>query len=100
MVTTNPVCRIGNTLNISLGTNPSTGYGWEFGQEPNPDILYLESNYVVENPPPGMVGVPGTEYWKYTAVGAGTTVILLEYLRSWETEPPLKIFRVQIIVTE
>ena len=87
---------------LSLETNPSTGYGWEFVQEPEPSILRLVDHYLAyENPvDPGLVGAPMMEYWIYHAMTAGRTSIRLEYARSWEMVPPIKTFGVTIVVTD
>jgi inhibitor of cysteine peptidase len=91
----------GTILELSLDTNPSTGYGWQFVQEPDPDILRLEDHYLTFKDPtePPKPGDPEIEYWIYRAVGEGWTTISLEYLRPWETVPPIKTFRVTIVVT-
>jgi predicted secreted protein len=83
-------------LELSLITNPSTGYTWRYMQYPSPNILNEIKHYLVaqgKNP-----GSPSIEYWLYNPVSSGVTSINLQYSRSWSKEPPLKTFQVNIMV--
>ncbi len=93
--------KTGNVMQLSLKTNPSTGYGWQFTSQPSSAVLTLSNHYLAyENQSQaGMPGAPMIEYWIYQAAGAGSTSIELKYCRSWETVPPLKTFKVNITVS-
>jgi inhibitor of cysteine peptidase len=83
-------------LELSLITNPSTGYTWQYLQYPSPKILTEIKHYLVpqgRNP-----GSPSMEYWLYNPVNLGVTVISLQYSRSWSNVPPLKIYQINIMV--
>ncbi|HBE79583.1 MAG TPA: hypothetical protein DDW65_17675 [Firmicutes bacterium] len=85
------------TLELSLPTNPSTGYTWQYVQKPNPDILKEARHFLVaqgKNP-----GSPSVEYWIYHPVGIGATPIVLQYSRSWSKEPPVNTFQVNITIS-
>lgn len=84
------------SLELSLMTNPSTGYTWQYVQNPSPDILKETRHFLLaqgKNP-----GSPSIEYWIYSPMGAGATSIVLKYSRSWSKEPPLKTFQIDIVV--
>lgn len=85
------------TLELSLTTNPTTGYTWQYVQQPNHEILQETRHFL--SPQGKNPGSPSLEYWQYSPVGVGATSIVLEYKRSWSKEPPLKIFNVNIIVS-
>jgi predicted secreted protein len=88
---------MGQSLELTLAANPSTGYTWQAVQKPNPDILRETRHYLLpqgKNP-----GSPALEYWVYSPVGAGATSIVLEYNRSWTKAPPVLTFQVNILVS-
>ena len=93
-----PIQLTKNTLlELSLQTNPSTGYTWQYIQKPNPEVIREMRHFLLpqgKNP-----GSPSLEYWQYSPVGVGMTQIGLEYKRSWSKEPPLKTFTVNIIIS-
>ena len=67
---------------LTLDSNVTTGYKWNLATEPNAQIVNLIlSSYNARQNTGGMVGVGGTETWKFQAIGAGTTTLKLAYLR-------------------
>lgn len=86
----------GQELQLSLLTNPSTGYTWEFVSPPAATIFTLIAHYL--KPLGNLPGSPSMEYWVFNTVGKGSTSINLKYWRSWEANP-LKTFSVKIIVS-
>jgi inhibitor of cysteine peptidase len=74
----------GQVLQLSLSTNPSTGYNWQFVKEPRGKALKFITSYP-ETPTSALVGAPVMEHSFFYAVKAGETAIDLEYVRSWET---------------
>jgi inhibitor of cysteine peptidase len=85
------------SLELSLTTNPSTGYTWQYVQKANPGVLRETRHFL--SPQNKKPGAPSLEYWIYIPVNAGTTSIVLQYSRSWSKEPPLKTFQVNIVVS-
>ena len=83
---------------IVLESNATTGYSWRLGALPNPAIVKLRGS-TYEAPQPDLVGAPGKERWQFQAMGRGDTSITLEYVRSWEEQPPAQTLTFQVTVT-
>ena len=77
----------GETFDIVLSSNPSTGYHWEVIPELDETIVQLAAqNYLAEEPV--MPGSGGVDVWTFRAVNAGDTTIVLGYYPPGdETEP-------------
>lgn len=91
----------GQTINITLDSNITTGYKWNLVTEPDVQVLkLLSSDYVapgVGNPP--LVGAGGKEVWKFQTTGRGTTSLKLAYFRPFEKNtPPAKEFSATVVV--
>lgn len=73
----------GGEFVISLDSNPTTGYSWDFSRPPDPGVVeLLDASYL----PSGerRVGAGGRQVWTFRATGPGEAVIELAYFRSWE----------------
>jgi len=91
----------GQHVDVTLESNPSTGYSWQVAQSPDSKMVELVSNHFVEPSDGDMVGAPGEEVWQFKAVGAGTTTMVLEYAQAWDTEtPPEKRYTLTFNVTQ
>ncbi len=91
----------GQTINITLDSNITTGYKWNLVTEPNAQVLkLLASEYVApaaSNPP--LVGAGGKEVWEFQTTGRGTTALKLAYFRPFEKNtPPAKEFSATVVV--
>jgi predicted secreted protein len=95
----------GQTLNVTLEANPSTGYSWEV-VELNNNILrqigepeYQQiSNFTSEQP---IVGVPEMQIFRFEVVNTGQTTLKLAYRRPWEKDiAPLNNFSINLVVQE
>jgi len=80
---------VGGELTVTLGSNPTTGFGWsEFAEISDETIVQQISHMYVgkgyETPPPP--GTSGEEVWIFKALQRGTTTIYLEYSRPWVEE--------------
>jgi inhibitor of cysteine peptidase len=72
---------------VILGSNPTTGFSW-------PDIAQISDSGVLKQTehqfiPPGqtgVVGASGKDTWSFKAIKNGTTTILMDYVRPWESE--------------
>nr|QNO49390.1 hypothetical protein ICHGDBFH_00045 [Methanosarcinales archaeon ANME-2c ERB4] len=75
------------TFNISLTSNPSTGYEWEI-QECNYSVLELADSHYgspeYSSPPPP--GTAGWQNWTFRGLKDGKTTLRLVYWRPWEGE--------------
>ena len=86
-----------DTLTVKLGSNPSTGFGWEDAVIGNGVIIQQTSrNFIAATS--GLAGAPGTDVWVFTAKSAGTTTISIQYDRSWETLPPTYTLTINVTV--
>ena len=54
----------------------------------------------MDDAPPDMSGVGGTEIFRFRAIGAGTTTIRLEYVRSWEPDDSADTYTQEVTVIE
>jgi inhibitor of cysteine peptidase len=81
---------------IALGSNPTTGYGWQASyDETMLELVGGQSTY--KEAESGLVGAGGIEYFHFKALKAGRTAIALVYKRSWEEEAiAQKVFAVHI----
>lgn len=87
----------GETFDIVLPSNPSTGYHWNIIPELDENTLqFVGQNYKAEQPV--MPGSGGVEVWTFRAVSAGDTTIALGYYPpDNETDPEETItFSVQV----
>ena len=83
----------GQSFVIALSSNPTTGYSWQLGQPPDPNIAQFVTSQYVAGSNVGsngqiLAGAGGTECWTFQATGAGQTSIVLNYLRPFEHGVP------------
>ena len=94
--------QVGQTLVVTLASNPSTGYSWAISTVPDAAVITQdgEITYAASNPDVVMPGSGGTETARFTAVAAGTTTVVLDYRRPWETDvPPVETVTLVVTVT-
>ena len=89
--------RIGDTLEISLAGNATTGYLWEVTKLDEKIIKQAgEADYKPES---NLAGAPGMATIRFSAVAAGNTTVELAYRRPWEKDkPPEKLFQLKVNV--
>lgn len=92
--------KVNEKFNITLESNPSTGYQWfpDF----NPRFLKIMGiNYYSQEDlnESGIVGGPGTQEFIFKALKAGKTDITMKYVRSWENclPPEEIIYHINIV---
>ncbi|MFC2069025.1 protease inhibitor I42 family protein [Chloroflexota bacterium] len=79
--------QIGETFEVKLCSNPTTGFQWsEIVPISNATILKQEDHKFIgaENEPPPPPGTSGQEIWTFKALKQGSSDIYLEYGRPWE----------------
>lgn len=77
---------VGQPLNLTLPSNPSTGYRWLL-QNPANSVLTALSPEVYSNPEAaGLVGSAGRSLWRFKATQAGSGHLLLVYQQPWAPE--------------
>jgi inhibitor of cysteine peptidase len=93
--------KTGETLMISLDSNPSTGYSWEI-QETDETLLKLKGDPEFVQPPDNgtpIVGAGGTQVFRFEALKAGTTTLTLVYHRPWEKDvAPIDTYSLTVAV--
>ena len=75
----------GETFEIRLAANPSTGFAWELGAPLDGSIVRSIAN-AYEPKVGDRVGAGGISVWKFEGVAAGRATIVLVYRRPWEPE--------------
>ena len=69
----------GETCEISLKANATTGYQWDCKASPE-GIVKVEGEYVPDENKQGFVGVGGTQKYTVTAKKAGEVTLTFDYL--------------------
>lgn len=87
----------GQLLELSLASNPSTGFSWQYFPEPDNSIL-KETGHEYRGQS-NLPGAGGREYWTFQAAGTGSATLSLAYMRPWESRMPEKIFKLDIRVS-
>jgi inhibitor of cysteine peptidase len=84
-------------FDISLPSNPSTGYQWMVREISDESIVkYINSTFVSSGNQ--MPGSGGTEVLTFWAEKEGTATITLQYLRSWEPDQPAETRTIMVTV--
>ena len=78
--------RIGDSLELRLPSNPSTGYMW-YLQAKSTTLLKLTHQSQTEPTKPG-VGRPVFQVFQFEPKRPGQGVLLMHYVRSWEPPAP------------
>jgi inhibitor of cysteine peptidase len=85
----------GDEFVVALPANPSTGYAWTVGE--NPDVAFVSSRQVSGGTEPGS---PGTQQLTFRGSHAGASTLALAYARSFEAGvPPAKTAKFAVTVT-
>ncbi len=87
----------GQTLNLMLDSNPTTGYRWTAFYDEEM-LALVGKDYQTDNPSGDLVGAGGHDFWRFKALKAGTTEIRMTYARPWESVQPLKTFTLKLTV--
>jgi inhibitor of cysteine peptidase len=89
--------RVGQELELSLESNPTTGYIWQLTDLEGGVLVQLgEVEYSSGSE---LVGGGGVETFRFAAEKPGSATLRLEYLRPWEEGiAPEKVFSVEVVV--
>jgi uncharacterized repeat protein (TIGR02543 family) len=92
--------KTGETAEITLAGNPTTGYLWTLTMPGNPAIaLVKDLGYTQDPAPEGMVGVGGIFRFEIKGLLQGKTTLVFEYRRPWEKNvAPIKTMTVDVTV--
>ncbi|MDD1678836.1 MAG: protease inhibitor I42 family protein [Methanomicrobiales archaeon] len=86
---------IGDELRITLGENPSTGYGWNYTV---PEAFSVTMDRYTAPEGSGMVGQSGSHTWLLKAEQKGTYEITWMYKRSWESTASDRPFTIKVVI--
>lgn len=104
-VHTNPADTIrlmaGEQFKISLESNPSTGYWWQFTSEIDTLVIeFVEREYIPDPNPDNLVGKGGHDQWRFKGVKKGATSVSLHYLQPWDSTSVVRTVEFNIEVKE
>lgn len=74
---------VGDTLQVSLGSNASTGFQWAPDMTISNDRVLAQTGHEAVAGS-GAPGAAGSEVWALQAIGLGTTTVSTTYSRPWE----------------
>lgn len=87
---------VGETLDVRLPENATTGYRWTVGQCDG-DVLRLDESSA--SYPSAEAGSAGVAQFAFRAMQPGVTELVLEERRSWEVgRPAARSFTVRVLV--
>ena len=72
----------GQTLEVVLDENPSTGYVWALSQAPT--LFKAEEIYKPTEQQPAVLGAGGQKIYRFTALEAGSEELHIQHKRAWE----------------
>ncbi len=75
--------RVGEVFQITLHSNPTTGYRWRLGEDGAEGMVKLIGSEFVA-PDTQRLGAGGLEVWTFRGVKPGKTILPFEYARPWE----------------
>lgn len=92
--------RVGQSFQVTLRSNPTTGYQWKLAEKPDSKVVVCDGNRYEAPPVSNRVGVGGREVWAFKAAGEGTANIRMDYVRPWETNvPPVLTTNIAVVVS-
>jgi uncharacterized protein YggE/predicted secreted protein len=88
---------INERFNVTLASNPSTGYHWQVSGIDETAARLVDDEYL--EPDSSLVGAPGRQVLTFEALKEGETTIELEYVRPWEPDNPASTYVIDLIVS-
>ena len=74
----------GESIKVTLGSNPTTGFQWEQPVISDEAVIEQEGQSEFVPPQEQIPGAGGKEIWTFKALKAGNTTVSMEYSRPWE----------------
>lgn len=94
--------RPAEALEISIASNPTTGYTWDIADFEGSEVLAVagEPRYMSDpQKDPGIVGSGGSQIFSFKALKKGEAKLVFEYTRPWEKNTaPARKYTVRVIV--
>jgi inhibitor of cysteine peptidase len=88
---------VGDTLELHLPENPTTGYLWVTTTIDNALLAEMAHDFIP--PTTDAYGAGGMRILRYRALSRGHSPLELALRREWEPENPIDHFRLDVIVT-
>lgn len=82
-ISRNATLAVGDFLQISLGSNPSTGFGWAAELLISDPKVVAQTGHEVIAPKQSQPGAAGNEVWMLQATAPGNTTVSTTYGRPW-----------------
>lgn len=83
----------GQTLSLTLPSDPTTGYRWQVQNAGQPVLRSLGPEVYSNLEDAGLVGAAGQSAWRFAAQQAGSGTLSLVYRQPWAPEvAPIKSF--------
>ena len=90
---------VGQVLLVELPSNVTTGFDWNNRTSGEVVEQLGQREYMEDSHPFGMVGVGGTEIWRFKAAKAGRETLRLDYSRPWEKDvAPVRTVNFSVVV--
>ncbi len=83
-VATTIKAKVGSEFSITLGSNITTGYTWEFKTAPDLKLISLVDEKYEAPAKSDQVGAAGKQRFRFKVLAPGATKLDLQYVRPWE----------------
>ena len=99
-ITRNLTLHVGDTLQVSLGSNPSTGFSWAQDMQITDSAALAQTGHEVLAPSANRPGAAASEVWALQAMAPGVTTVSTTYGRPWpDGEKDAWTFTAEVTVT-
>ena len=88
----------GQTIEVTLPGNPTTGYNWQMAVPSSGAALYKQLGEPVFKAESTALGAGGAVTFEFQTVAKGDGTLKLIYSRPWENVPPTQTFEVKLSV--
>lgn len=82
-ITRDVTLSVGDTLEVTLASNPSTGFRWTADTQISDPSVIDQTSHQTVGPTSDLQGAPGTEVWTFSALKAGKATIETDYNQPW-----------------
>ena len=89
---------VGQTLEVRLSENPTTGYRWHVAQGGEPACALVHDTFEAPGDGGQRQGQPGRHCWQLRAAQPGTAQVEMVSRRPWGDQPPARRFTLTVRV--
>ena len=84
-VTWSTTVDVGDIFQITLGSNPTTGFTWpDIAQISDESIIKQTNHEFIAPDETAVVGISGKNAWTFKALKTGTTTVQMDYSQPWD----------------